>query len=363
MRKSRTCRTKDVIDLCALELRTSAGEPLRLSPTNWRGIVTLRMIREVLRFRNLLYMMVWRDIRIKYKQSVLGVMWAILMPATIVLAGVVVKFAMAKVTGKPLAAHDLANVSVRAVPWAFFIASIRFGTNCLVGNANLVTKVYFPKVIFPLSAILSQFVDFLIACGVLAIILILLGIPLSWSLLWLPVLVAMLVVLAAGLAIFLSAAGLFFRDVKYLVEMFLTFAIFFTPVFFDAAMFGEWKNLLLLNPVAPILEGISAAVTGQGGLPLGWLIYSASMSLAIFAGSLLFFEKTGAAVRRDASERARRVCAKSTSREEFAMNTSIFFDAPMSDEDRRTRPLRGRHLRALGNAEQPRAHRARTRHA
>ncbi len=249
------------------------------------------MIREVMRFRDLLYMMTWRDIRIKYKQSILGVLWAVLMPATIVLAGVVVKFAMSKVTGKPFAAQDLANVSVRAVPWAFFVASIRFGTNCLVANPNLVTKVYFPKVVFPLSAILSQFVDFLIACGVLAIVLMILGVPLSWGLLWLPVLVAVLVVLAAGLAIFLSAAGLFFRDVKYLVEMFVTFAIFFTPVFFDAAMFGEWKNLLLLNPVAPILEGMSTAVTGQGSLQFGWLLYSASVSLAILGGSVVFFEK------------------------------------------------------------------------
>ena len=129
------------------------------------------------------------------------------------------------------------------------------------------------------------------SCCVLAIILIFLGLPPSWGLLWLPGLVALLVVLAAGLAIFLSAAGLFFRDVKYLVEMFLTFAIFFTPVFFDAAMFGEWKNLLLLNPVAPILEGISAAVTGQGGFHIGWLLYSTLVSLAILGGSVLFFGK------------------------------------------------------------------------
>ena len=249
------------------------------------------MIREVMRFRDLLYMMVWRDIRVKYKQSILGVLWAILMPATIVLAGVVVKFGLSKVSGRPVNTQDMANVAVRSVPWAFFIGSIRIGTNCLVGNANLVTKVYFPKVIFPLSAILSQFVDFLIASCVLAVVLVVLGVSLSWSLLWLPALIAVLVVLAAGLAIFLAAAGLFFRDVKYLVEMFLTFAIFFTPVFFDAAMFGEWKNFLLLNPVAPILEGMSAAVTGHGGFQLGWLLYSASVSLVILGGSMLFFER------------------------------------------------------------------------
>jgi lipopolysaccharide transport system permease protein len=251
----------------------------------------LKMIREVMRYRDLLYMMTWRDIRIKYKQSILGVLWAILMPAMIVLAGVAVKVVLSRVTGKPLSAQDVANVSVRAIPWAFFIASIRFGTNCLVSNANLVTKIYFPRVIFPLSATLSQFVDFLIACGVLAIVLVFLGLPLSWGLLSLPFLIAMLVALAAGLAIFLSAASLFFRDVKYLVEMFLTFAIFFTPVFFDVGMFGEWKNLLLLNPVAPILEGISAAVTGQGGIQAVWLLYSVLVSLSIFGGSVLFFAK------------------------------------------------------------------------
>jgi lipopolysaccharide transport system permease protein len=251
----------------------------------------LKSVHEVMRFRSLLYMMIWRDIRIKYKQSILGVLWAVLMPAVIVLAGLVMKLVMSKVSGRPLAVQDLADVSVRAVPWAFFVASLRFGTNCLVANPNLVTKVYFPKVIFPLSAILSQFVDFLIACGVLTTVLLLLGVPLSWSLLWLPLLIALLVILVAGLAIFLSAAGLFFRDVKYLVEMVLTFAIFFTPVFFDAGMFGKWESLVLLNPVAPILEEISAAVVGQGGVPLVWLLYSTLVSLTILVGSLLFFEK------------------------------------------------------------------------
>jgi lipopolysaccharide transport system permease protein len=251
----------------------------------------LQTIREVMRFRDLLYMMVWRDIRIKYKQSILGVLWAVLMPAVIVLAGVFMKLVMVKLSGRPMAALDVANVSVRAVPWAFFVASLRFGTNCLLANPNLVTKIYFPKVIFPLSAILSQFVDFLIACGVLAIVLLVLGVPVSWGLLWLPVLITLLVVLAAGLAIFLSAAGLFFRDVKYLVDMLLTFAIFFTPVFFDAEMFGNWRSLVLLNPVAPILEGISSAVVGQAGVPLVWLLYSALVSLAILYGSVFFFEK------------------------------------------------------------------------
>jgi lipopolysaccharide transport system permease protein len=251
----------------------------------------LTMIREVMRFRSLLYMMVWRDIRVKYKQTVLGILWAIVMPATIVTAGLVVKFAAFKVAGKHMSGQDLASVAVRSVPWAFFVAAIRYGTACLVGNANLVTKVYFPKVIFPFSAVVSQFVDFLIACGVLAVILLFLHVPIGWGLLWLPVLVALLVMLAVGSAVFLSAAALFLRDVRYLVEMILTFAIFFTPVFFDVSMFGDWKSVLLLNPVAPILEGISAAVTGHGNIDPAWLVYSGVVSSTLLTGSLVFFEK------------------------------------------------------------------------
>ena len=248
-------------------------------------------LSRVLQYRDLLYMMIWRDMRVKYKQSVLGVLWAVLMPATIVLAGMVVKLAMSKLSGIPMKVEDVTNVSVRAVPWAFFVAALRFGTNCLIANPNLVTKIAFPKVIFPLSATLSQFVDFLIACCVLAIVLIALGVSPTFRLLWIPLLVAILVMLTAGLAIFLSAASLFFRDVKYLVEMILTFAIFFTPVLFDANLFGEWKNLLLINPVAPLLEGISSAVIGQGSMNPFWLVYSGVVSLTVFCGSLLFFER------------------------------------------------------------------------
>jgi ABC-type polysaccharide/polyol phosphate export permease len=236
-------------------------------------------------------MMIWRDVRVKYKQSLLGVLWAVLMPATIVLAGLVVKFAMAKVSGRSMDASDLASVSVRAVPWAFFVASLRFGTNCLIANTNLVTKIYFPKVIFPLSATLSQFVDFLIACGVLAIILVPMGVSISVELMWLPVLIAILVMLAVGLTILLSAASLFLRDVKYLVEMILTFAIFFTPVLFDASLFGEWRDLLFLNPVAPILEAISSVVVGRGSFELPWLLYSFVVSALVLVGSLVVFER------------------------------------------------------------------------
>jgi lipopolysaccharide transport system permease protein len=248
-------------------------------------------LREIVRFRDLLYMLTWRDICVRYKQSILGVLWAILMPAVIVLAGVVVKMALAMVAGHELERRDLALVSVKAVPWAFFVASIRLCTNCLVGNANLVTKVSFPKAILPLSALLSQLFDLSIAGVVLCVMLLCLGIPWGWPLAWVPVVMLLLVFLTTGLGMFLAAAGLFFRDVKYMVEVFLTFAIFFTPVFYEVALFKEWAGLLLLNPMAPILEGLAAAVVDRDTPNLAWLGYSALTSIVALAGAYAFFRK------------------------------------------------------------------------
>ena len=241
--------------------------------------------------RDLLYMITWREIRIKYKQSVMGMLWAILMPAVIVSAGVVVRYGFSIIAHVPLAVEDIAAVSVRAVPWAFFISSIRFATNSLVANTSLVTKIALPREVFPVAAMLSQFADFVVASLVLTVFLAVLGVGVSVQLLWVPALVIVLVVLTTGLGILLSAASLFFRDVKYIVEVVLTFAIFFTPVFYDAQMFGRWAPALMLNPVAPLLEGLSNVIVKQAAPPLEWLGYSAIVSLVTLAIALSAFYK------------------------------------------------------------------------
>jgi ABC-type polysaccharide/polyol phosphate export permease len=249
-------------------------------------------LRELVARRDLLVMLVWREIKVKYKQSVMGFLWAILMPALIVSAGVIVKYAYASLSGKPLQITDVISVAVRSVPWAFFVSSIRFGSTSLVSNANLVTKIYMPRVIFPIAAVLSQLIDLAIAAAVLVIFLAFTGAHLSVQLLWVPALLAILVLLVTGTAIFLSAAALFLRDVKYIVEVIMTFAIFFTPVFYDVSMLGKWAHVLLLNPVAPLLEGISAAVLGRPMPAGGWLLYSAMASLIGFMGAFAFFKRT-----------------------------------------------------------------------
>jgi lipopolysaccharide transport system permease protein len=252
----------------------------------------LGLVRLLRRHRDLLFMLTLRDIKVKYKQSVMGFLWAILMPLIITTAGVVVKVGLARVAGRPVRVDEIVGVSVKALPWAFFVSSIRFSTNCLASNASLVTKIAFPRAVFPLSAVASQLFDLAIAGVVLVLALAFAPtVKVTPAVLWAPVLLGLLVVQVSGLALLLSAANLFFRDVKYLVEVVLTFAIFFTPVFYDTSLFGPWGQVLLLNPVAPILEGLASCVAAGRAPALGWTAYSAGWAFLLLLVAPAAFQR------------------------------------------------------------------------
>jgi len=253
--------------------------------------LVFQTLQELFDRRDLLYMITWREIRVKYKQSVMGMLWAILMPCIIVSAGLVVRYAFAMVAGKPFAIADLTSVAVKAAPWAFFVSALRFGTNSLISNVNLVTKIYLPRLIFPLAAVFSQMFDFLVATAVVSLFLVAAGTVWSVQLLWVPFLILTLIILVSALAIVFSAASLFFRDVKFIVEVLLTFAIFFTPVFYESSLFGAWAPVLLSNPVSPLLEGLSTAVILHQCPPLFWLSYSFAVSVCLFILAILMFRK------------------------------------------------------------------------
>lgn len=243
---------------------------------------------EIFRARDLLYMIAWREIKIRYKQSVMGALWALLMPIAIISAGSLVRVAFSTISNTPVDKTDVMELAVRSIPYAFMVASIRFGTNSLVQNSNLLTKIYMPRMIFPIAAVATQLFDLLIAAAILAVFLPIMGVGVSFQLLWVPVLALGSLLLALGSAILLSAASLFFRDVKYLVEVLLTFAVFFTPVFYDSSMLGKWQSAILLNPIAPILEGFSATIVRHEPPNLPWIAYSLAMSslLGLFSISL-----------------------------------------------------------------------------
>lgn len=264
--------------------------PPRTSPTF--GQTVREMIGELADHRDLLVQLTLRDIRIRYKQAVMGFGWAVLMPVLIVAAGVLVRYAMARVAGTELDGRGVAGVVVKAIPWAFFVGAVGFATTSLTANVGLVTKVYLPREVFPLSAVLAQAFDSAVgAAAVASLPFLLFGVTPSLQLLWLLPLVVLTFLLTAGAALVVSCANLFFRDVKYLVQVVLTFGIFFTPVFYEPAHFGSrGVGLMMLNPLAPLLEGCRLAVVERHSLlePLVIASGTGAPVLAWHPGYLLY---------------------------------------------------------------------------
>src|SRR5262245_25766348 len=165
-------------------------------------------------YRGLAYELTRRDIRVRYKQTALGFAWAVLMPMLIVMAGATVRYAMAYIGGRRLGMHDLAGIAIKAVPWSFFVGSMGFAATSLVGQANLVTKIYFPREVLPLASTLAQAFDACIGILTLFIAFAVLEIHFGFAALWAPALALCVFLLTAGLALLVSCANLFFRDVK-----------------------------------------------------------------------------------------------------------------------------------------------------
>ncbi|HEX7287870.1 MAG TPA: ABC transporter permease [Candidatus Angelobacter sp.] len=247
------------------------------------------MLRELIRYRDLLYMLTWREIRIRYKQSVMGFLWAMLMPMLIVGSGILVRQAFAMTSGKAVTWNDVLAISIKGVFWAFFAGAVRFATVSLVSNSSLVTKIYFPREILPLSSVFSAAFDFVVAGAFLAVLMVFAPTMFSIYLLWTPLIFAVLFLITLAFSVLLACANLFFRDVKYLVEVIITFGVLFTPVFYSAHALGKWAPLILANPVSAVLESLNdvivlhrapdpfwlgcAALTGVLGTFISWKIF------------------------------------------------------------------------------------------
>jgi ABC-type polysaccharide/polyol phosphate export permease len=280
-----------------------------VAPAPQRSVLSdLReIVADFRRSRDLLVQLTLRDIRVRYKQAALGFAWALLLPITIVLAGLAVRVAISVASGHSLEREQLARMAIKSVPWAFFVGCIGTGTPSLIGNITLVTKVYFPREVLPIAACIAQGFDS--AIGLLAVVIIIpfLGVTASLQLLWVPLLLLLLGAFTVGTVLFLSCANLFFRDVKYMVQVFLSFGIFFTPVLVDAPMFGaRFAPIVMLNPISPILEGLRLAVVDHHNLltpvvsaPGGWvswhpwyLAYAAAWAIGGLLASVVFFHRS-----------------------------------------------------------------------
>ncbi|HEY6903610.1 MAG TPA: ABC transporter permease [Candidatus Acidoferrales bacterium] len=259
-----------------------------------RGPTVPESLREIFQYRDLLYMLTWRDIKVRYKQSAMGFLWAILMPLLIVGAGVLVRMAFSMGSKQHLSMAEFSGIALKSLPWAFFVSAVKFGTNSMVSNPNLVTKIYFPREVFPLAAVLASLFDASIASVVTLVFLVFCGVGISIQLLWTPAILVLIVLFTAALAMFLSCANLFFRDVKYLVDVFLTFGIFFTPVFYDARMLGKWEPFLLLNPLSSLLEALNRTVVLHQAPLFSWLSYAACCTVLSLIGAWTVFNRAEA---------------------------------------------------------------------
>ena len=286
----------------------SPGYPASVAPRRRLGELA-EIFLDFWKYRELLVQLAKRDIRIRYKQAAMGFAWAILMPIVVVGAGVLVRYAMATISHTTLNLSSIAGLAVKSLPWSFFVGSLGFSVASLTGNANLVSKIYFPREVLPLSVTLAQGFDTLIGSIVVTVMVAVLGVTPSWQLLWVPLLVLLLFCVTMAVGLFVSCANLFFRDVKYIVQVMVTFGIFFTPVFFEPTMFGPvGAPLMMLNPLAPLIEGFRLAIidhhnllatlvttTPAGASVLDWtpwyLAYSVVWAVGGLAASLLLFHR------------------------------------------------------------------------
>lgn len=256
----------------------SAAALLTPAKPTWFG--TLRQIvGDLWTSRELFSQLTRRDLKLRYRQAAMGVAWALFLPVLTVGAGLIVRGVF--VRGGVLGAPSLAGIAIKSWGWAFFAGAMNFATISLLSNAQLVTKIYFPREVLPLAAIVAQGFDSLLGFAVIMLAGHWLGFQWSVQLFWLPLLVAALLLVTTGLAFLFACANLFYRDVKYILQVLLTFGIFFTPVLFDVSAFGpRAAALFMLNPLTPILEGLRLTLANGTSLlttihaPSGVLVWS-----------------------------------------------------------------------------------------
>jgi lipopolysaccharide transport system permease protein len=262
----------------AVEVRVIEPRP------GWRAID----FAELWRYRDLIYFLVWRDIKVRYAQSVLGVGWAVIQPLFMMVVFSVVFGRLAEVSsdGAPYAIFSY----VALVPWTYFSNALTGGTASLTKNSEMLKKVYFPRLAMPLSAVLGKLVDFFIAFTLLGGLLVWYRITPSWWALSLPVLVLLMALTAAGMGMLLAALAVQYRDIDYGMAFGVQALMFATPVVYPAsAVPDQFRLLYAINPMVGVIEGFRSAFLGTNPMPWDMLgIGAASAILVVIAGAVYF---------------------------------------------------------------------------
>ena len=259
----------------------------RIEPSH--GWVSLKLA-ELWEYRELLYFLTWRDIKVRYKQTVLGAAWAIIQPFFTMLIFSLFFGRLAKVPSDGIPYPIFCYTAL--VPWSFFANGLAQSSNSLVGSANLITKVYFPRLTIPLATVTAGIIDFVLAFVVLLGMMVYYGVSPTWQVIWLPFFLALALVTSLGVGLWLSALNVQFRDVKYVVPFIAQFWMMATPIAYPSSLLKEpWRAVYGLNPMAGVVEGFRWALLGVQSAPRPLLIVSSIASVLLLISGAFYFRR------------------------------------------------------------------------
>jgi len=240
-------------------------------------------------YRELLYFLTWRDVKVRYKQTALGAAWAIIQPLFTMIIFTIFFGNLAKVPSDGIPYPIFAYAAL--LPWTFFSNAITSSGNSLVGSAHLITKVYFPRMIIPGAAVAAGLIDLMVAFGILIILMIYYGVGATWNLLMLPALILLTTLLAIGVGMYTSALNVKYRDIRYALPFAIQLLMFATPIIYPVSLVPErWRWAFNLNPLTGIIEGFRASFFGR---PFNWpaLAFSAAITLALLVYAAYHFKR------------------------------------------------------------------------
>lgn len=265
----------------------SALQVFRIEPSS--GWLSLRL-RELWHYRELMYFLVWRDIKVRYKQTALGASWAILQPflTMVVFSLFFGKLAKVPSDGIPYPIFSFAAL----VPWTFFANGLTQSSNSLVGSSNLITKVYFPRLTIPLASVLAGVVDFVLALLVLVAMMFYYGVVPTYKVIFLPLFLLLALITSLGVGIWLSALNVKFRDVRYIVPFLTQFWLFATPIAYSSSLLSEpWRTFYGLNPMVGVVEGFRWALLGTNTKPGMMIIVSSLAAITLLLSGAFYFRR------------------------------------------------------------------------
>jgi len=273
----------------ATEPEVSVSEPPTIVIEPTRGWSALRL-KDLIDYRDLLFFLAWRDVSVRYKQTVLGAAWAIIQPffSMVVFSLFFGRLAKIPSDGVPYPIFSYAAM----LPWQYFATAMTNSSNSLVGSANLITKVYFPRLVIPLASVLPGLVDFVIAFVVLLGMMAFYGIAPTWNVVWLPFLLLLALITALGTGLWLSALNVEYRDIRYAVPFLIQFWMFASPVTYPSSIIPEqWRALYGINPMAGVIEGFRWALLGTETGPGAMTAVSAVAALLLLVSGAVYFRR------------------------------------------------------------------------